>query len=245
MVARKKRKVAKSARAHKAAASAAPNKAKSAKTSPKKKVTARSRPQKKSAPRLPVPRLDELFDIIAEALKRFKAVEVIQQNAIFERMQNVWNRATPVQRLAILNEHIELRQRSGDALVQGYVALGRKLGTLRNDADIQHAVDDWFGGYFEGPVVESFVAGSIVACQRSLETGLPIGIYWVAGAGNELKIAVAQSAHQITMLMLTPPQPLKETRVRALGQAEQLWVVAPQEGGVSVQQVYASALAAD
>jgi hypothetical protein len=209
--------------------------------------TAKAKARARPGPKRPaIPSLRSLFDIQREIpLTKAKRVQTIRQNAILERMGQVWNRAGFRQRLAILKQLIALRALSGAALVVGYVELGRKLGTLRNDADIQHAARDWFGGYFVGPVVESFVAGSILGAQRSLETGLPIAFYWVAAAGEQLKFAVAESPQQITILLLTPPEPNRQTEVRELRKPERLWVVAPDDRGtgVAVQQVFATAIA--
>lgn len=195
--------------------------------------------------RVGVPRLDELFEIRPEPGPSAKMVAAIRQNAILLRMQEIWNRANVKERLALLNELLALREFSGDELIGRYIELGRENGTLRGDADIKHVYDDWFGGgYFNGPVIETMIAGSIVAGQRSLETGLEIVLYWVAAAGERVKVAVAESAQQITLLLMTPSRPKTSTPVTVLEKAEPFWVVVPDADGtgVEVERVYATAL---
>jgi hypothetical protein len=188
-------------------------------------------------------RLDRLVEISRFPLGAAgKRVEIIRQNAILRRMNAVWNEASLEERVEMLRELIEIQPLTGDELISAYVDLGVKHGTLRGDADVDHASNDWLSRYFSGPIAEMLVNSSIVACQRSLETGLPIASYWVAGAGQDVKIAVAQGVGQVTCLLLTPSEPAIETPVRELDRAEPLWTVSDRDGAITVEQVFETAL---
>jgi hypothetical protein len=174
-----------------------------------------------------------------------KIVDVIRQNPILARMEALWNMASSRRRKAMLDQHLALRRLDYAGRVRGFVALGQKYGTLRNEADVRHAAKDWLGGYFEGPVVDILIHGFIVTMKRSIKTGLPVGMYWVAGPGREVKTAIAESEHQITFLLVTPPAPAIETPVRVLRRKDPLWVVSGTRRGVKIEQVTMTALRED
>jgi len=172
-----------------------------------------------------------------------KGLEAIRQNAILRRMQDFWNKLSVTKKEQKLRELMALRELQGEAQAIAFVKMGEKDGTLRGDADLAHAANEWLGSYFKGPVVEILIEGMIVAAQRSLASGLPTAMYWVAGAGKRMQISVAESAHQVTFLLMTPPQPRTKTPVRELDKPESLWVVSGQgKKTVVVEQVYPTAL---
>jgi len=172
-----------------------------------------------------------------------KGCEAIRQNAIFARIQKFWNGLSKAQKAAKLRELIALRELKGQAQINAFVQMGVRDKTLVGAADEKHAQDDWFGRYFTGPVARIFIEGMIVAGQRSFVSGQPVGIYWVAGAGREVKASVAQSERQVTFLLMTPPQPRAKTAVRQLSRPEPLWVVSGRGRGTTVEQVFPTALA--
>jgi hypothetical protein len=171
-----------------------------------------------------------------------KGVVAIRQNAILRRIEAFWNRLNAARKEKKLRELMALRELKGGELVQAFVKMGERDKTLRDPADLGHATQEWLGSYFKGPVVEMFVEGMIVAAQRSLATGVPIGMYWVAGAGKQMKVAVAQSGAQITFLLMTPPQPAVKTPVKQLERPESLWVVSGSGKRAVTEQVYPTAL---
>jgi hypothetical protein len=171
-----------------------------------------------------------------------KIVDVIRQNPILLRMERHWNAASQRQRQTMLKQHVALRRLDYAARVRAFVELGLKHGTLRGEADVRHATKDWLGGYFKGPVIDIIIEGFIFAMKRSIQSRLPVAMYWVAGAESDLKVAVAQSEQQITFLLVTPRQPAKDTPVRKLGKKDPLWVVSGTRRGVKVEQVVMTAL---
>src|SRR3954469_2179035 len=68
-----------------------------------------------------------------------KRVEIIRQNAILRRMNAVWNEASIGERVEMLRELIAIQPLEGDELISAYVKLGVKHGTLRGEADVEHA----------------------------------------------------------------------------------------------------------
>ena len=171
-----------------------------------------------------------------------KSCEAIRQNAILARIQKFWNALNKGQKAAKLQELIALRELQGDAQIEAFVQMGVRDKTLVGAADEKHAQDDWLGRYFTGPVVSIFIEGMIVAGQRSFVSGQPVGIYWVAGAGRAVKVSVAESARQVTFLLMTPPKPRVKTAVKQLSRPEPLWVITGDGKGTTVEQVFPTAL---
>lgn len=227
-----------------------PTRSKSPKKHParaKQKSTARS---PKAATRKPdlrnladVVRLQRIQDLPnPRNLFGKKGVEAIRQNAILARIQLFWNQLNRAQKAAKLLELMQLRELQGQAQITAFVQMGIRDKTLVGAADEKHAQDDWLGRYFTGPVARIFIEGMIVAGQRSLASRQPLAIYWVAGAGRSVKVAVAESPRQVTFLLMTPPSPRVHTDVRRLARPEPLWVVSPQGKNVIVEQVFPNAL---
>jgi hypothetical protein len=189
-------------------------------------------------------KLDRLVSVIQPELPPVasKRVAVIRQNAILSRMERRWNKASPRGREALLRQLIALRALDGQQQIAALIEQGKQDGTLRDEADIQHAANDWLGTYFRGPVAQTLIDAMIVAGQRSLARGVPVAMYWVASSGSELKVSVAQSDHQVTFLLMTPPDPAGHTQVRQLDKAEPLWVISGRDSQAEVEQVYATAL---
>jgi hypothetical protein len=183
-----------------------------------------------------VVRLGKLPKLGHEAMKACRA---IRKNAMLRRTERFWNELTRAQKEATLRDLIALREMHGADLLQAFVRMGIKNRTVRPD-EIAHMSDDWLNGYFGEEVTEIFVEGMITAAQRSLETGLPVDMYWVAGDA-ELKVSVAESPQQVTFLLMTPP-PATNTEVRTLARPEPLWVVTGRGKKVRVDQVYPTAL---
>ncbi|MGD8858833.1 MAG: hypothetical protein PVI30_02405 [Myxococcales bacterium] len=175
--------------------------------------------------------------------QQYKSVEAIRRNPMLARMADDWNAATPAVRERKLREMIGLRQLSNDDLARGFALWGVKQRTVKRGRELEHTTDDWFGGYFKGPVARIVLEGMILAAQRSVASGLPVDLYWVASAGRGVKVSVAESAYQVTMLLMTPPTPAKQTRVRRMREPESLWVVSGRGRKAVVQQVYPTALA--
>jgi hypothetical protein len=168
-----------------------------------------------------------------------KIVATIRQNAILRRMQEFWNAASVKERRAILKELLALRELAPKDQVLGLVALGRQSKTLRGAEDVNHATKDWLGQYFTGPAARTLLEGMITAAERSLDAGLPVANYWVAGDREDLKlkVAVAVSDHQVTVLLVTPPELRGDAEIRDLRAAEPLWVIRAVGNQVVVEQV--------
>ena len=185
----------------------------------------------------------EVFKLSPGHVVAAKSCEAIRQNWMLREFERNWNQLSVAGKEARLLELIALRQVPGDQLAQVFAQMGKEHGTLRGAANQRHVTEDWLGGYFDGPVAKIFLEGMIVGAQRSLASKTPAAMYWVAGPGDEVRVAIAESPQQTTFLLMTPQQPRKTTKVKTLkNKAEPLWVISGHGDGAVVEQVLPTVL---
>ena len=139
-----------------------------------------------------------------------------------------------IERALELLKGLKAKTRGGEQLADELVALGQKLGYVKNDVEAEHLRKDWFSRWFpKSPVAQIFVDGLILGAQKMLEGKggpLPMVVYWAAGADKQVKIAVAQSDYQVTLVIITPKKPATKREVLLTKKKEPVWIVSSEDG---------------
>jgi hypothetical protein len=99
------------------------------------------------------------------------------------------------------------------------------------DSEIRHVLDDWFdteAGWFRGhgPVEPVLRAGFIQAARVALRCNppLPVDCYWMANH-DRIEVVVMRSAHQVTMILMTPPPQREGSGAGGPATEEDIWIV--------------------
>jgi hypothetical protein len=101
----------------------------------------------------------------------------------------------------------DLKTKPGVSLLE----LGLQHGYVTSAHDAQHLLNDWFdpedGWWRELPENESVLRkGLIKAGEILVRHKLPVDCYWLRG-GDRIQLIITKSAHQITVVFVSPPPP--------------------------------------
>jgi hypothetical protein len=106
-----------------------------------------------------------------------------------------------------------------------------RFGLFADEREARHVREDWFGENGKGwwptqPMEALFRKGMIRAIELLRAHDLPLASYWHVGRWTRrAQITFAVSAHQITLLISTPPPRVRGARGRAVANPK-VWVIA-------------------
>jgi hypothetical protein len=105
------------------------------------------------------------------------------------------------------------------------------FGLFANEAEERHVREDWFGEGGKGwwpkePMEALFRKGMIRAIELLREHDVPLASYWRVGKDTRrVQITFAISAHQVTLVISTPPPRVRRARGRLVVN-RRVWIVA-------------------